>query len=64
MMTASKDYGVRVLMAYENKRVGQVIFPYGVERQLLLQRGIVESVAPAEQSDAPPATRAPKGKRA
>lgn len=45
MMT---DYGVRVIVAYENKRVGQVIFPPGILRQRLVQIGLVETVQAPE----------------
>lgn len=41
-MMTPKDYGVKVLRAYENKRVGVVIFPSGVERDRLVKMGLVE----------------------
>lgn len=50
MMSAAKDYGVEVVVAYETKRVGQVIFPPGVLRQRLIQTGRVRAVvAPKEE---------------
>ena len=45
MMSAEKDYGVEVLVAYENKRVGQVIYPNGVERQMLIRCGRVRALS-------------------
>lgn len=51
MMNSSQDLGVRVIVAYENKRVGQVIFPPGTLRQRLVQCGFVEPVeAPKKTS--------------
>lgn len=42
MMRAGKDYGVEVIRAYQFKRVGQVIYPNGVERDRLVQCGFVK----------------------
>lgn len=44
MMTAGKDYGVRVKIAYGMLRVGQIIFPNGMEREYLVKSGRVEAV--------------------
>lgn len=43
------DYGVRIVVAYENKRVGQIIFPPGVERQRLIQGGFAKKVEPEHE---------------
>jgi hypothetical protein len=51
-MTAGKDYGVEVVVAYENKRVGDVIFPPGVLRQRLVMSGLVRSKAPEPERPA------------
>jgi hypothetical protein len=45
------DYGVRVIRAYENRRVGQVFYPTGLLRDALVRKGLVERVQPpAEES--------------
>lgn len=44
MMTAGKDYGVRVVRAYQQFSVGAVIFPTGVLRQRLIQMGFAVPV--------------------
>jgi hypothetical protein len=49
MTNAPKDHGVRVLTAYGMLRVGQIIFPNGVERQNLLRSNRVELVKPPEE---------------
>ncbi len=49
MMQAGKDYGVEIVVAYEQKRVGQTIYPPGMLRQALVQRGLVKRLS------APPA---------
>lgn len=52
MMNAGTDYGVRVIRAYEQRRVGQVFFPPGALRQALVQRGFVERIkAPAAEQE-------------
>jgi hypothetical protein len=48
-MEMMRDYGVRILHAYENKRVGQVIYPPAMLRGKLIQAGLVERVAEPEQ---------------
>lgn len=53
MLTAGKDYGVRVITAYENRRVGQVFFPPALLRDALVRRKFVERVqAPPEAEQA------------
>ncbi len=42
------DYGVRVLTAYDTRRVGQVIFPPALLRDRLVQLGCVERILPAD----------------
>lgn len=42
MTRAGKDYGVEVIRAYQFKRVGQVIYPAGAERDRLVQSGFVK----------------------
>jgi len=49
MMAADKDYGVRVITAYEDKVVGQVIYPPGMLRDVLVQRRFVERIKPVEE---------------
>lgn len=41
MMRPAKDYGVEVIVSYENKRVGQVIYPPGTLRQRLVRAALV-----------------------
>lgn len=48
MIRAAKDYGVEVVVAYENKRVGQVIYPPGTLRQKLIMCGLVKARASDE----------------
>jgi hypothetical protein len=45
-MTAKRqeDLGVRVITAYANFRVGQVLFPPAMLRDSLIKRGFVEAV--------------------
>lgn len=50
MLTAGNDYGVRVVVAYENRQVGQVFYPPGVLRQWLKQRGLVVDHRPEPAS--------------
>lgn len=45
MMT---DYGVRVIRAYAQFSVGRVIYPNGIQREMLLRGGWVEPVASPE----------------
>lgn len=52
MMKAGKDYAVRVITAYENKRVGQVFHPPALLRDSLVRSGRVELVQPTAQEDA------------
>jgi hypothetical protein len=40
-MIAEKDYGVEVILAYEFKKVGQVIYPTGLMRDRLIRCGFV-----------------------
>lgn len=42
MMQAGKDYGVRVITAYDNRRIGQVFYPPGLLRDALVRSGRVE----------------------
>jgi hypothetical protein len=49
MLTAGKDYGVRVILAYEHRKVGDKFFPPGVLREMLIRRGLVEPVQPPEE---------------
>lgn len=58
MMTAQRDYGVRVVVAYSNMTVGRVIFPFGMERQELVRKGLVVPVKPEEEAEAKPAAKA------
>ena len=51
MLTADRDYGVRVIRAYEHRRVGQIFFPPGILRQRLIQAGFVEAVAPDKKTE-------------
>lgn len=53
-MSDTVDYGVRVLVAYQFLRVGQIIFPNGVERQRLVDKGWVERVLPPKVEEAKP----------
>lgn len=53
MMTSDKDYGVRVVIAYEDKVVGQVIYPPGMLRQSLIERNLVVSAAPTQPEKRP-----------
>lgn len=46
MLDADRDYGVRVIRAFENKRVGQTLFPPAMLRGALLKRGFVERIMP------------------
>lgn len=50
MLTADRDYGVRVIRAYENKRVGQVLYPPGLLRDALVRRGFVERIKSSNSS--------------
>jgi hypothetical protein len=40
-MIAEKDYGVEVIRAYEFKRVGQVIYPTGLDARPIVRCGFV-----------------------
>lgn len=55
MLTAGQDYGVRVIVAYEQRRVGQVFYPPGALREALVRRGFVERLkaAPTPDDDEP-----------
>lgn len=46
MMKPGQDYGVEVVVAYENKCVGQVIYPPGVLRDRLVRMGLVKRAGP------------------
>lgn len=48
MMTAAKDYGVKVTVAYADFRVGDVIYPPGMLREMLKRQGFVEDVPAPE----------------
>jgi predicted DNA-binding transcriptional regulator len=55
MLQAGKDYGVRVVRAYENRRVGQVFYPPGLLRDKLVQQGWVERIpSPKMKNDDEP----------
>ncbi len=60
MMTAGRDYGVRVIQAYGMLSVGQVIFPTGCEREMLISQRRVEPVRLQPESVPRAARRAPK----
>lgn len=62
MMTAKQDYGIRVRVAYENFRKGQVIFPPAMLREALVKRGFCERLyAPqAAEPEAKAAAEVPK----
>ena len=62
MMTAGRDYGVRVIQAYGMLSVGQVIFPTGCEREMLISQRRVEPVRPQPEAS-PCAARKASGKR-
>lgn len=62
MMVAGKDYGVRIVRAYQQFSVGAVIFPTGVLRQRLVQGGFAVPEEPAASSQ-PAAAREPSGNR-
>ncbi len=53
MMNAGIDYGVRVIRAYEQRRVGQVFYPPGALRDALVKRGFVERCTAAVEQSAP-----------
>lgn len=46
MMRPRKDYGVRVIAAWDHFRVGQIIFPNALYRDALLRTKRVEIVGP------------------
>lgn len=50
MMEAGIDYGVRVIRAYGPFAVGQVIYPTGVQREVLLAAKKVEAVEPPAET--------------
>lgn len=52
MMKAGEDYGVRVIRAYENRRVGQVFYPPALLRDALVCRGFVARVVKPEPAPA------------
>lgn len=57
MMRAGKDYGVEVITAYENRRVGQVFFPPGLLRDALVRTGRVKRLtAPSGKLPLQPAS--------
>ncbi len=60
MMTAGRDYGVRVIQAYGMLSVGQIIFPTGCEREMLISQRRAEPVRPQPESVPRAARRAPK----
>ncbi len=51
----AKDLGVRVKVAYANMSVGRVIFPGGIERDLLVKKGFVERITDAFPHEQEPA---------
>jgi len=53
MIESAKDYGVEVMVAYETKRVGQVIYPPAALRQRLIQTGRVRALAARNETPAP-----------
>lgn len=57
MMEAARDYGVRVIRAYQDYRVGQIIFPPGLLRSHLLDAHFVERVESDENRAAKPEKR-------
>lgn len=61
MMRAGKDYGVEVVTAYENKQVGQVIYPPGLLRDRLVRCGLVRART-SDKEDAPPVKSANQAK--
>lgn len=68
MMTAGKDYGVEVIVAYANRLVGQVFYPPGLLRDALVRSGRVKRLAPpveeAEAEDAEqPDEKSGRGRR-
>lgn len=64
MMQAGKDYGVEVITAYENRRVGDVIYPNGVYRQALLRNGFVKlRAAPADAAAEPTSEETERSRR-
>jgi hypothetical protein len=48
-MTASKDYGVRVIRPFGQFQTGFVMFPSAIYREALLTKGWVEEVKPEEE---------------
>ncbi len=46
MMEAARDYGVRIVRAYGEYSVGQIIFPTGLMRSHLVGGGWCEPVKP------------------
>lgn len=62
MMRAGEDYGVRVIRAYETRRVGQVFYPPALLRDALVRGGFVERVIQREQI-APAASESSTAKR-
>jgi hypothetical protein len=46
MMHAGRDYGVEVILAYENRIVGQVFYPPALLRDALVRSGRVKRRAP------------------
>lgn len=50
MMTAEKDYGVEVISAYGNFRVGQIIYPPSAYRDRLVMTGTVRRRTAADEN--------------
>lgn len=46
MMQANRDYGVRVIRAFDFWSVGDIFFPTGLHRSHLIDCGYVEPVKP------------------
>lgn len=53
MMQAGTDYGVEVIVAYENKRVGFVMHPPAMLRDRLVKLGYVKRLGPPKEEAVP-----------
>jgi hypothetical protein len=53
MMRASRDYGIRMMIAYEGKRAGEVIHPNPFFRQYLLDTERAEVVTEQPKREGP-----------
>lgn len=58
MMEAGNDYGVRIIRAFGQFSVGNVIFPPGTQRSDLIRRGMVELVKAPSAAPEPPKRKA------